>query len=68
MTPQPLSPNDAKQMLDSGEHIVFVDARNPVAWQNSNQKLPGAIRIPVDEVPQHLGELPHGALPVAYCT
>ena len=68
MTPQPLTASEAKQMLDSGQPIVFVDARNPMAWENSREKLPGAFRIPVDEVPQHLGELPREALPITYCT
>ena len=68
MTPEPLSATNAKQMRDSGQPIVFVDARNPVAWGSSQQKLPGAIRIPVDEVRQHLGEIPRGATVVTYCT
>jgi rhodanese-related sulfurtransferase len=68
MTPEPLSANEAKEMLDRGEPIVFVDSRNPVAWESSRQKLPGAVRIPVDEVPQHLAELPPAALPITYCT
>ena len=68
ITPEPVTVNDARKMLDGGQPIVFVDARNPVAWGDSREKLPGAVRIPVDEVQQHLGELPPGALPVTYCT
>jgi rhodanese-related sulfurtransferase len=68
MTPEPVSAAEAKQLLDSGESIVFVDARNPVAWGSSHQQLPGAVRIPVDEVTQHLGELTPGAIPITYCT
>jgi rhodanese-related sulfurtransferase len=68
MTPEPLSASEAKQLVDNGEPIVFVDSRNPVAWENSREKLPGAVRIPVDEVRQHLGELPSSAIPITYCT
>ena len=68
MKPEPVTAGDAKKMLDDGEPIVFVDARNPTAWENSREKLPGAVRIPVDEVAQHLGELPRGALAITYCT
>ena len=32
MKPTPISAAEAKQMLDRGEGIAFVDARNPVAW------------------------------------
>ena len=68
MPAEPLSPTEAKEMLDRGDPIVFVDARNPIAWANSREKLPGAVRIPVDEVSQHLAELPPAALPITYCT
>ena len=68
MTPEPLTASAAKEALDAGEPIVFVDARNPTAWGSSQEKLPGAIRIPVDEVRPHLAEIPRGALTVTYCT
>ena len=54
--------------FDRGEPIVFVDSRNPVAWDQSSQKLPGAVRGPVDEVAQRLKELPAGATAITYCT
>jgi rhodanese-related sulfurtransferase len=68
MTPTPVSASEAKQMLDSGLHVIFVDARNPVAWGQASHKLPGAIRIPADEVNQHLRELPTEGPVVTYCT
>jgi rhodanese-related sulfurtransferase len=68
MTPEPLKATDAKQMLDNGQPVVFVDSRNPTAWASSREKLPGAVRIPVDEVSQHLAELPRGAVAITYCT
>ena len=68
MTPTALTAAEAKGMLDRGEPIVFVDARNPVAWGQSREKLPGAVRVPVDEVAQHLKELPPGATAITYCT
>jgi hypothetical protein len=55
-------------MLDRGDRIVFVDARNPVAWGSSTVKLPGAVRIPFDEVEKHLSELPRDSRAVTYCT
>ena len=68
MKPTPITPEDAKQRLDRGDRIVFVDARNPVAWGESDVKLPGAVRIPLDEVEAHLGAVPRDAATVAYCT
>jgi rhodanese-related sulfurtransferase len=68
MQPTPISAADAKQMLDRGGQVTFVDSRNPVAWGEATHKLPGAVRIPVDAVDQHIGELPEGGTLVAYCT
>jgi rhodanese-related sulfurtransferase len=68
MKPTPVSAAEAKQMLDRGDRIAFVDARNPVAWGEAENTLPGAIRIPVDEVDEHLGELPHDGTVITYCT
>ena len=68
MEPTPVSAAEAKEMLDRGDPVVFVDARNPVAWGSSQVKLPGAIRIPADEADEHLNEVPRGSTAIAYCT
>ena len=68
MKPAPISASEAKHMLDSGAHVIFVDARNPTAWAQASNKLPDAIRIPADEVNQHLRELPSDGTVVTYCT
>jgi len=68
MQPTPISVQDARKMLDHGDRVVFVDARNPVAWGAATEKLPGAIRIPVDEVDQHVSELPSSGTVITYCT
>jgi rhodanese-related sulfurtransferase len=60
--------DDAKEMFDRGERVVFVDARNPVAWGSSNVRLPGAVRIPIDEVDAHLDEIPGDVGIITYCT
>ncbi len=56
------------EILDRGERVIFVDARNPIAWAASRVKLPGAIRVPVDEVDRRIGEIPRDGLVVPYCT
>ena len=68
MQSTPIKVEDARKMLDGGERVTFVDARNPVAWGSSSDKLPGAIRIPVDEIDQHIGTLPQGGTLITYCT
>ena len=74
MEPQSITPQEVKQRMDAGESFVFVDARSPQAWDASDVKIPGAIRVPADQVQQHLGDIPDlGTIPdvhatVTYCT
>ena len=60
--------DEVKERLDRGEEFAFVDTRNPTAWAESDQKLPGAIRVPADEVEQRLNEIPHDRTVITYCT
>ena len=59
---------DAFGRFDRGEPIIFVDTRNPQAWEESDVKLPGAIRVPAGDVKSHLREIPRGRTLVTYCT
>ena len=38
------------------------------AWGEAETKLPGAIRVPADEVGQHLQEIPRDRAVITYCT
>ena len=60
--------DEVKERMDRGEQFTFVDTRNPKAWGEATTKLPGAIRIPLDDVQQHLGEIPHDRTVITYCT
>lgn len=59
---------EVAERMRRGEELVFVDNRNPQAWEESDVKLPGAIRIPADEVERHAGELPRDRTIITYCT
>ena len=63
-----ISPEDVHALLQKQEPVVFVDSRNPTAWAGSDSKLPGAIRVPSDDVDSHVGEIPKDATVVSYCT
>jgi len=60
--------DEVKARMDRGEQFIFLDTRNPKAWSEADTKLPGAIRIPADEVEEHLAEIPHGQVVITYCT
>jgi rhodanese-related sulfurtransferase len=60
--------DEIKARLDRGEEFTFVDARNSEAWGEATTKLPGAIRVPAEEVEQHLSEISHDRTVITYCT
>ena len=60
--------DEVKARLDRGEKFTFVDTRNPKAWAEADTKLPGAIRVPANEVEQHLGQIPRDRTVITYCT
>lgn len=66
--PSLLTVADVKDLIDRGQPITFVDSRNPIAWGSSNVTLPGALRIPIDEVERHLPALPRDRRLIVYCT
>ncbi len=57
-----------KRRIDQGEDVFLVDTRNPKAWSEAGTKLPGAIRVPADQVERHLADIPRDQLVVTYCT
>ena len=65
--PTKITVDDAKGRLDRDEPLVFVDARSAEAWEESDAKLPGAIRLPPDQVEKHVRELPQDQPIVIYC-
>ena len=60
--------DEVKERMDRGEQFTFVDTRNPQAWGESDVKLPNAIRVPADEIEQHLDEIPRDKVVITYCT
>ena len=60
--------DEVKERMDRGEEFTFVDTRNPKAWAEATTKLPGAIRVPADEVLERLDEVPHDRTIITYCT
>ena len=63
-----VSVDEVSGQLERREPIVFLDVRNPQAWAASDVKLPGAIRIPLDELAGRADDLPRDRPIVAYCT
>ena len=66
--PSSLTVADVKDLISRGQPLAFIDSRNPIAWGSSKVKLPGAYRIPIDEVERHLLTLPRDHRLIVYCT
>jgi rhodanese-related sulfurtransferase len=60
--------DEVKERMDRGEQFAFVDTRNPTAWGEATTKLPAALRVPADQVEEHLSEIPHDRTVITYCT
>jgi rhodanese-related sulfurtransferase len=66
-----ISCEEVKQLIDSGEKVIFIDLRGSGAYRNYHIK--GAINIPYDpagdplEREMTLSALPGDALLVPYC-
>jgi len=57
---------DVAARIDRGEADIFVDAREPAAWAASDVTIPGALRIPVDDLGACAQALPRGRTVVTY--
>jgi len=55
----------AKQLLDAGEKLVFIDMRPTKEYQST--RLPGARSIPLAEVASRFSEIPKTGRVVLYC-
>ena len=60
--------DELRKRMQAGKNITFIDTRNPQAWAQSQEKLPGAIRIPADASTEILSNIPRDTALVTYCT
>jgi len=60
-----ITPEKAKQLMDAGEKVVFVDLRPAKEYQQ--KRLPGARSIPLAEIANRFNEIPKSGRVVLYC-
>lgn len=63
-----ITPQDLRQMLDSGAKVIIVDLRHPLDSVTDPRVLPGAIRMLPEDVEQRAGTLPLDEEIILYCT
>jgi rhodanese-related sulfurtransferase len=70
--PEPAIPRitvgDLATRLQRGEPTVLLDVRQPAAFEQYPNAIPGSLRIAPGEIPQRYAELPTDRTIVAYCT
>lgn len=66
--PRRISAEEVIQRLARHEPIAIIDTRSPEAWDKSDQKIAGAMRLPVHQIEQRLEEIPRDRTVVTYCT
>jgi adenylyltransferase/sulfurtransferase len=59
---------ELKKRMDAGENFSVIDVRNPHAWAEAKTVIPGAIRVPIDELEKNLPRIPKNKPVVTYCT
>jgi rhodanese-related sulfurtransferase len=68
MGPKRITVDEVKTAMDQERAPVFVDARSPESWAKSGEQIPSSVRVPPDEAPSRLGDVPRGRPIVTYCT
>lgn len=59
---------EIEDRLNRGDDITLVDARSADAWNESDVKAGGAIRIPADDAEEHIADVSRDDYIVTYCT
>jgi rhodanese-related sulfurtransferase len=63
-----ITADELKRRMQAGEDFTVIDVRNPQAWEESDVKARGAIRVPLDSFEQYLPRIPKNKPIVTYCT
>jgi len=63
-----ITPKELMDKLTAGENISIVDLRQPMDIEAFPQMIPGALRIAMEEIEDHHGEIPRDRDVVLYCS
>ena len=65
--PLRIDPAEAMERVQAGEAIIL-DVVSPMAWEQLDRSIQGAVRISPDELGDRWQELPRERAIIAYCT
>lgn len=62
-----ITPSELKERLDRGDRLTIIDVREPWEWDVANLEPQGARLIPLQQVPERMGEIPANEEVVLQC-
>jgi rhodanese-related sulfurtransferase len=66
MTVAKVTLHDVKARLDRGSPTLFIDARDKEGWQNADAKIPGALRMTIENIDAEFDKIPQGQAIIIY--
>jgi membrane protein DedA with SNARE-associated domain len=63
-----ITPEELKQKIDNGEHLVIVDLRHSLDFEAEPETIPGAFRMDAKELEEKNDRLPRDREVILYCT
>jgi rhodanese-related sulfurtransferase len=63
-----ITPQELDARLQRGERIMLLDVRRRDKWALKQGGVPGAMWVPLEEVPQRARDLPRDAQIITYCS
>lgn len=63
-----ITPQELDARLQRGERIMLLDVRRRDKWALKQGGIPGAMWVPLEEVPQRARDLPRDAQIITYCS
>jgi rhodanese-related sulfurtransferase len=68
VAPDRITIQQLKQKLDDRADVIILDVRGQADYRGSLVKIQGAVRVPPDEVEQHLKDWPKDKEIITYCS
>jgi len=68
MAIQKITKEELKTKMDNNEDLVIIDVRAEGAYNSSNKKIQGAMRITLNELEKDTIKIPEGKEIITYCT
>jgi rhodanese-related sulfurtransferase len=65
---QGLTVVEVLHLIEEGVRPKFIDARDPLAWEASAARIPGAIHVPLEAADEYVAALPRDRRLIAYGT